>query len=266
MDDPIQAEAAIALAEASTTRTASVLLDQHHGALRRAIEGVQETARRHDAAEAARLSGELLRHVPLGLHLTTAWRVAVVGAPNVGKSSLINALAGYQRSVVAPTPGTTRDLVTTQLAIDGWPVELIDTAGLRGAAEGIEAEGIGLALDAVRSADLRLWIMDASADPAWPSFAAEQVRLVINKIDLPAAWDLGQAGGATNLSALTGIGIEELCRCLGRWLVPDPPPPGAAVPFTARLAEQIKAVHEHAGVAHFEEIDRICREITCRRS
>jgi tRNA modification GTPase len=69
--------------------------------------------------------------VDLGRHLTRPWRVVVAGAPNVGKSSLINALAGFTRTVVTAVPGTTRDVVATAAAIDGWPVELIDTAGLR---------------------------------------------------------------------------------------------------------------------------------------
>jgi tRNA modification GTPase len=65
------------------------------------------------------------------------------------------------------------------------------------------------------------------------------MRLVINKCDLPAAWDQGQAAGAVRVSALTGEGIAELCQALARWLVPDPPPPGAAVPFTADLCDRI---------------------------
>src|SRR5207244_11945531 len=101
------------------------------GAVGPAVDAARAALRRGDAMEAGRLLDELARYAGVGRHLTAPWRVAVAGAPNVGKSSLVNALAGYQRSVVAPTPGTTRDVVTALLAIDGWPVELADTAGLR---------------------------------------------------------------------------------------------------------------------------------------
>ena len=73
------------------------------------------------------------------------WRVVVFGAPNVGKSSLINALAGYERAIVSPTPGTTRDVVTVTTAIDGWPVQLSDTAGFRETQDELESAGIELA-------------------------------------------------------------------------------------------------------------------------
>src|SRR5205823_6640829 len=81
---------------------------------------------------------------------------------NVGKSSLINALAGYQRSIVAPTPGTTRDVVRVPVALDGWPVELLDTAGLRGDAPALEAAGIEQAREQAASADLCVWVLDAT--------------------------------------------------------------------------------------------------------
>ena len=83
--------------------------------------------------------------------------MVVAGAPNVGKSSLVNALAGFQRSVVSEIAGTTRDVVSVQLAFDGWPVELTDTAGLR-EAEGLEAEGVARANRALAEADLVLWV------------------------------------------------------------------------------------------------------------
>src|SRR5207248_5393874 len=156
----------------------------------------------------------------LGRHLTVPWRLVVAGAPNVGKSSLINALAGYQRCVVAATPGTTRDVVTTSLAIDGWPVEIADTAGLRTALADLEQQGIGLARQAVATADLCLWVLDASAALVWPEFSIANVCFVINKVDLEAAWDLEQANHAVRVSALTGSGLAGLCAAISQRLVP----------------------------------------------
>jgi tRNA modification GTPase len=251
--DPLRAAAAVALAEAPTPRTAAVLLDQYHGAFAAALDAVTAALDRGDVPAAQTHLDALARYAGVGRHLTAPWRVAVAGAPNVGKSSLVNALAGYQRSVVAATPGTTRDVVTTRLAVGGWPVELADTAGLRAGAEELEAEGIRRARDAAASADLCLWVLDASAPPAWPDAAAGAVRLVVNKVDLPPAWDLVEARGAVRVSAQTGEGLAELCDALAGWLVPDPPPAGAAVPFTARLCDGVAEVQRRTAAGRASE-------------
>jgi tRNA modification GTPase len=230
--DPIRSEAIIALSEAKTTRTAAILLDQVNGAFSRAIDAVLQCA---EASDAERQLTAIDRYLAIGGHLTKPWRVVVAGAPNVGKSSLVNALAGYQRSIVHPAPGTTRDVVTAQVAFDGWPVELADTAGLRNECEPLEAVGIDLALDAASSADLCLWVVDGSALPVCPDAHLETVQLVINKTDLPAAWDLATAKGAVAVSALTGSGIANLADVIAHRLVPDPPQPGVAVPFTEHV-------------------------------
>ena len=112
----------------------------------------------------AESSIEMLQFRDLGLHLTTPWRVVLAGAPNVGKSSLMNAIAGYQRAIVSPTPGTTRDVVTVTTAIDGWPVQLADTAGLRETQDELESAGVALADAAIGEADLVIVVSDASAD------------------------------------------------------------------------------------------------------
>lgn len=241
-NNPLKTSASLEMTKATTLHTAEILLDQYHGAFERALSEIQSALSKNDVEETIRLLESLARCSDVGRHLTNPWRVAFIGPPNVGKSSLVNALAGYQRSVVAPTPGTTRDLVTTPIAVDGWSAELIDTAGLRTETDMLEGQGITLARRAAMEADLCLWILDASAPAIWPEGELREnkkLRLVVNKIDLPAAWDVRESE-ALPVSARTGAGLSELVEALARRLVPESPAPGLAVPFTPSLANQIE--------------------------
>lgn len=222
------------LTGALTVRTAAIALDQEQGALARTLDAVQAALELGDGAEAARLLGELERYRGVGTHLDVPWQVVIAGAPNVGKSSLVNALAGYQRSIVSPLPGTTRDVVTTLIALDGWPVELADTAGWRDAEGALEREGIRRAGAALEAADLCLWVLDGAAPPVWPETNLERCLFVMNKSDLPAAWPADSS--MVRVSAQTGEGLTDLCQRIAAALVPEAPPPGAAVPFSAALA------------------------------
>jgi tRNA modification GTPase len=238
----IQAEAAIALAHALTTRTASILLDQYQGAFESTLASVRTAIERGALQEAESLLAGLLRYAGVGQHLTQPWKVVVAGAPNVGKSSLVNALAGFQRSIVSETPGTTRDVVTTLIALDGWPIELADTAGLRESEESLEAQGMQLARETTESADLCLWLVDPSTPPVWPGSLDAPMLNVVNKIDLPAVWDVKAFKGSLRVSARTGEGLAELCSALASLLVQAPPAPGAAVPFTQQWCQRLETV------------------------
>jgi tRNA modification GTPase len=225
------------LSQARTVRTASILLDQLHGAYDRA-----EEALRAGGPEAERMRALLHRNARVGRHLVEPWTVAIVGAPNVGKSSLLNALAGFDRSVVSPVPGTTRDAVSVSLACDGWPIDFIDTAGLRESGDAIEAEGVVRARAAAAASDLVLSVVDASSGArsaseafqsslACASGSADRQLVVLNKIDLvevPAA----ELPGVVRVSAVTGDGLTELIARIVATLIPSPPQPGEPVPFT----------------------------------
>ena len=255
-DDALSAAAAIALAQAATLRTAGVLLDQQQGALGLALDAIQQALERGEMAAQKGLT-QLARYSAVGQHLTQPWRVVVAGAPNVGKSSLVNALAGYQRSIVAATPGTTRDVVTTRLALDGWLIELADTAGLCAEAEALEEQGIHRARATAANADLCLWLLDGSAPPVWPDKTLAAVQYVVSKSDLPPAWEHASAAEAVRVSAQTGEGLAELCAAVVARLVPDPPPSRAAVPFTPRLCEGIVDAQRALGSGNTAAAHRI---------
>ncbi|MCC6491503.1 MAG: 50S ribosome-binding GTPase [Pirellulales bacterium] len=247
-EDEVAAEADVALAEATTLRCAAILLDQRAGALQRAFDAIEQALARGDLALARGMLSPLFARAPLGLHLARPWQVAIAGRPNVGKSSLINALLGYQRAIVFDEPGTTRDVLTAETAIDGWPVRLIDAAGIRETSDPLESQGVALARQQLQAADLALWIDDATAPPEpaglelppeLDRLPREKVLRVVNKIDLAPGT---AASGEAFVSALTGQGLDRLLALLGRRLAPDPPKPGEAVPFTERHLRRLEAM------------------------
>ena len=145
--------------------------------------------------------------------------IAIAGRPNVGKSSLFNHLVGASRAIVAATPGTTRDLVTERVDVEGLSVTLVDTAGLHPSADEVESEGIERARGAHRVADLVIVVLDRSRDLGDDDFevitatASRPSVLVVNKIDLESAWSLDrvQDGRAVvPISLRTGDGVGAL--------------------------------------------------------
>ena len=242
----IEAEAVEALAHAPTLRAAAILLDQFHGALSRCVAELRGWLEQGRASDVARELDQLLARAPLGLHLTSPWRVAIVGRPNVGKSSLLNALVGFDRAIVHSAAGTTRDLVTATTAVDGWPVEFCDSAGIRTADEPLETAGIDRARRAIAESDWQLVVFDRSQpitrdDNEILNLCPHPI-ITVNKIDLPPAWEPPVLSRPSqSVSAQSRAGIDELLRRLSSELVADPPPPGDATLFTKR---QIELVHE----------------------
>ena len=159
-----------------------------------------------------RLLQELARAVgdsERGERVRAGYRIALLGAPNAGKSTLLNALAGREAAIVAATPGTTRDVIEVPLVLGGYKVLLADTAGLRESPDEIEVEGVRRARAWAQDADLRLWIVDGSAAEA-PSPAPAELRpgdlCVIAKRDLrenEAAWWAAEEAEARDLGVLS---------------------------------------------------------------
>lgn len=260
---PIEAQAEEALASALTRRAATILLDQRHGALQREVEAIVVELSSGDASRVTAARDRLavlVDLIPLGQHLNQPWQIAIAGRPNVGKSSLINALVGYERAIVFDQPGTTRDVLAADTAIDGWPVRLTDSAGLRATTDPLESAGVELALERLEQADLVLWVLDAAtlsrAEIAAPVTAAHreiaaehaaplahEPLVVLNKADLaPHAAELvAPASSAMATCALTGAGVPALLAAIAARLVPQTPRPGVAVPFTQHQAAALAA-------------------------
>jgi len=227
---------------APTVKTAAILLDQVHGAFEKSVSEILGLARAGNRERAASLLARLVQTQNLGRHLVQPFHVVLAGAPNVGKSSLVNALAGFTRSVVSPIPGTTRDVVSTRIALDGWPVDLIDTAGLHESGDALERQGMAKAQAALQQADLRLWVLDASASPRLPPDKMQFHGAIINKIDLPWVWDAEQYNLPQRafVSSKTGKGLTELCQWIGNLLGFDEViAPGEGVAFSPEMAGRV---------------------------
>lgn len=151
-----------------------------------------------------------LEAMPGVARLKTGFEVALVGAPNAGKSSLLNALTNSDAAIVTDIPGTTRDIVEVRCDIKGLPVTFLDTAGLRDATDPIEAIGISRALDRAAKADLRVFLHEEPTMPPWPVDHVKDDIVVRTKIDL--------ADDADGISSKTSAGVENLLTTIGHRL------------------------------------------------
>jgi tRNA modification GTPase len=232
--DLMQAEAVNDLIEAATPLQARAAFDQLDGTLTRTIAGIDATlfdlmARLEASVDfpdegyhfvdpgalALAIDGLMARSAALlgdarrGRLIREGLRIVIAGEPNVGKSSLFNALAGAARAIVTEAPGTTRDLVTEIVEVDGLRVTLIDSAGLRETDDPVEREGVARARQALAVADLVLRVEDRSQPRARHLIQHDKVLCVANKADLDAAW---HDELAVAVSAATGEGLDELRR------------------------------------------------------
>ena len=251
--DLIQAEAVADLIAAATPLQARIAFDQLEGTLTQRIAAIDaemfdliarleasldfpdegyhfiepaETARRVGGV-VARLD-QLLGSARRGRMIREGATVVIAGRPNVGKSSIFNILAGSDRAIVTAIPGTTRDLVTESIDLDGLPITLVDTAGWRETRDLVEREGVARGERAREVAGLLILVLDRSEssrveDEQLLAQTQGPRRIVVtNKSDLPAVFDVtiddAGAGGPISVSAKTGAGAEDLRRAIVREL------------------------------------------------
>lgn len=244
--DLLQAESVIDLIDASTEAAARSAMRSLQGEFSRVVRNVAdqilevralleatldfpeedvEALARSDAeariARAAEQLEQILQTARQGMLLREGIRVVLAGAPNVGKSSVLNRLAGEERAIVTEIPGTTRDTIRESISLDGVPVHVIDTAGLRQSDDPVERIGIERARRAIENADLVLHLRDATQDrrptavselPAGPPCIT-----VFNKIDLsgdPPRLDREGVRASVWLSAKSGLGFDHLRQAI----------------------------------------------------
>ncbi len=252
--DLVQAEAIADLIDSASAEAARAALRSMRGefsdAVRSLTDAVIETRMHVEAAidfpeeeidfladetlkarleRARQLCEQIRANARQGALLREGMTVVIAGKPNAGKSSLLNTLAGYSAAIVTDIPGTTRDILRERIHIDGMPLHVLDTAGLRDEADLVEAEGIRRAREAMRQADRILYVVDASAREgagvierelqALPS--AVPVTIIVNKIDLtktPSRYEQS-VPPRVHVSAALGQGIdllrEHLKECVG---------------------------------------------------
>jgi tRNA modification GTPase len=246
------------LLRVTTDRAAAILLDQLSGALSTAIANILQLLSSGETQNAELQLDAILARGRVGLHLANPWRIVLAGPPNTGKSSLINAIVGWQQAIVHEEAGTTRDWVEAQCAIDGWPVCLSDTAGLRATEDIIESEGVDRARLQIARADVLVAVVDSTV--GWQD-AHEEIRQLArdNAIPLLAAWnkaDLGQAVSQsdpqTHVIATSTIGepgTKALLAAIAENLVPaemrsDLALGGVPVPFREHQVRQLRLARE----------------------
>jgi tRNA modification GTPase len=255
-----QAEAVADLIDASTPLQARAAFDQLNGTLTESISAIDhalfdliaqleasidfpedgyhfgDPAEIGDAIDTIRQrTTALLCSARRGRLIREGFTVAIVGKPNVGKSSVFNALVGARRAIVTDVPGTTRDLVSETVDLEGLRVTLVDTAGMRETADVVESEGVSRSVGAASVADLVLMVCDLSAPstldvasgfPGTPKPDGEggsrtknaKTLLVANKADLARTWSRPDA---VEVSAATGLGLDDLRRRIIRALDTD---------------------------------------------
>jgi len=262
IDLRIYVEAAIDFPEEEIDFLADRELGERFQAVREHLKGVLESARQ----------GRLLHD---------GMTVVIAGRPNAGKSSLLNRLAGYDAAIVTPIPGTTRDVVRERIAIDGMPLHVLDTAGLRHAGDPVEEEGMRRARAEIERADRVLFVIDAAEDPSAAAWREERVRLpadvpvtlVLNKCDIAGSLEKSPAAifqtvaslpcaepPRLHVSALTGAGIDvlrmHLKGCMGFQTVE-----GGAISARLRHLESLARARGHVEEAQRQLTERRAGEL-----
>ena len=235
--DSIRRKAAELLVACSTLPTSLHMLDQQYGALSEELCAISGLLVDGAVNEAKTRLHYLNDSSSVGLHLVKPFDVVIAGLPNAGKSSLLNQILGYDRAIVAEISGTTRDVLADVTAINGWPVSLRDTAGIRESDESIEQQGIHKSYDQVAKCDLVVWVDAINQDWVEPPVdLSDSTLFVFNKSDLLSESQIDVAlrsrPAGVVISAVSGEGLNDLLQQIITSLLPAMPVTGQPLLFT----------------------------------
>jgi tRNA modification GTPase len=280
----LAAEVVTVLGQCTTQRMAAIAMDQVRGALeswslrwlglQESVSSVSES-REQVLADLRSEAIQIARWGEIGVRLGVPFRVVLVGAPNVGKSTIMNRIVGWDRSITYNEAGTTRDILHASTVLDGLPIRLTDTAGIRSSDEAIEREGVRRSENEIDNADVVVtvadkWALGGSVQP--PESIASALRAlarqqrwirVLNKADRLSPNERSDADQDSQLIqtvATIGDGIDRLQRAITNSISMRLPPANAAVPVSIRqqtlvneltsvktVAEAIQLLHELRG-------------------
>lgn len=260
-DGALESSAHQALLRSTTLKTSIVLLEQLQGALVREFNLLRDLEAGKRYQEALELCDLLLERARFGTKLLDPWRLTLAGPPNVGKSSLMNALCGAVRVLVHHEPGTTRDAIETDLVIGGWPLKLTDTAGIRETQEAIEQQGVQTAWQRWQRADVGLLVVDATE--GWTqqhsslTAGPNTLIVVLNKMDAvtePACLPkliatiesecLRPCHAIVSASAMQANGVAGVVEKVSDYLNSIQPAPKSGVPFTSDQVAWLQAIRQ----------------------
>ena len=231
--DPLSAAAGIDLLRAKTVKAAAVLHNQFAGRLSEEIRQLLGSSQSLTPRERRAAAEQLLDAGRVGRRLIDPFRVLLAGPPNVGKSTLLNRLLGWERAIVDSAPGTTRDALREEISLGGWPLAVIDSAGLRTTSDAVETVGVSHALELAAQCDCLCLLVDPAE--GWTEWHNTLISLgrpylvVATKSDLYASRE--PLVGSLPVSAATGEGIDSLIEMLLKTLGFDDRLLTAAVPF-----------------------------------
>ena len=242
IQEQIEREVGRRLPTARSRKIAGLILSQATNSFCHDLTQLRSAAA--DSASVAVIRQRLAQWQNIADHFSEPWRVVLAGAPNVGKSSLLNVIAGMERSIVYDQPGTTRDIVEVDTVIDGWAFRFVDTAGIRleGEAGQIESLGIQQSYLAASECDVLCLVIDdrpesqASIERLMPSNLPMHTMIVRNKCDLAMDADASLSQSPIfaalpriNVSAAVGHGLPALLQWIKLAMVPEEPTTETAI-------------------------------------